>query len=259
MPMGKKGEKLLQMQAGQSLDPRFRIDAKFVDDEEDEEEYDYGKDQDANDVDDERQWQMNILEQVVGTKLDTTKNADKFHKNKKMLRYDPSKDDHQKFERTQESNKPKQKQNKTKDDDQAKKSSNSAPEVSKEVFYVVTDTLQQSLRTRGEGFSLLNMFGKSEQLEERDEQLKQLGNEKILVNNNKLEKSFAVNPFSYDSSSESESEEITKEQENVKPSVNDKSGNAQNKSKSKKLKISSESFFIPKNDIRLKGTSNFIY
>ncbi|KAM7349657.1 putative RNA-binding protein CG14230 [Cochliomyia hominivorax] len=269
VPLGKKGEKLVQMQAKQSLDPRFRIDAKFVDDDEDEDEEGEEKEekfQENSKIDDERQWQMNILEQVVGTKVDTVKSSDKLHKNKKMLRYDPSKDEHQKFERSQNEDKQikksKQKQNKTKDEDAEDKENNTttAPEVSKEVFYVVTDTLQQSLKTRGEGFSLLNMFGKSEQLEERDEQLKQLGNEKILVNNNKLEKAFTVNPFTYDSSSESENEEISKDQENIGPKDDDKTDTQNLKKSKKKPKISTESFFIPKNDIRLKeGAKFFIY
>ncbi|KAI8122723.1 putative RNA-binding protein [Lucilia cuprina] len=266
VPLGKKGEKLVKMQATQSLDPRFRIDAKFVDDDEegDENEADgkNGEKTNEDEVDNERDWQMNILEQVVGTKLDTVRNADKTQKNKKMLRYDPSKDEHQKFERSREEDaeikKGKQKQSKIKDsaaDDEGTKSGAPA-EVSKEVFYVVTDTLQQSLRTRGEGFSLLNMFGNNEQLEQRDEQLKQLGNEKILVNN-KLEKTFAVNPFSYDSSSESENEDTEKDQENLSPKEDEKA--AAKKSK-KKPKIATESFFIPKNDIRLKeGSKFFIY
>lgn len=257
LPSGKKGEKLVQMQAKQSLDPRFRIDAKFVEDDEDEEEANAQDTTNDENVEDERQWQMNILEQVVGTKLDTVKNTDKLHKKKKMLRYDPSKDEHQKFERTLEDDnklkKSKQKQTKTKETTADKSSAEATAEVSKEVFYVVTDTLQQSLRTRGEGFSLLNMFGNSEHVEQRDEQLKQLGSEKILVNNTKLEKSFSVNPFSYDSSSESEGDEDTpNEQENVVPKANEKS-DTQIKPSKKKLKIPTESFFIPKNDIRLKG------
>ncbi|XP_065365210.1 probable RNA-binding protein CG14230 [Calliphora vicina] len=268
LPQGKKGEKLVQMQAKQSLDPRFRIDAKFVedDDEDENEESEKNKSNDdaGDEIDDERQWQMNILEQVVGTKLDTVKSSDKSQKNKKMLRYDPSKDEHQKFERSREEDtqikKSKQKQSKIKDSGEDESASGAPAEVSKEVFYVVTDTLQQSLRTRGEGFSLLNMFGNSEQLDQRDEQLKQLGNEKILVNNNKLEKSFTVNPFSYDSSSESEGEEMSNDQENVGPKEGDKADTQVLKKSKKKPKIATESFFIPKNDIRLKeGSKFFIY
>lgn len=246
------------MQAKQSLDPRFRIDAKFVDDEEDEEgQGNQSTEKEMVGEEDERQWQMNILEQVVGTKLDTVKNTDKSQRNKKMLRYDPSKDEHQKFERSKEeqSKQKKMKQGKQQDATTTTTATEtSAPEVSKEIFYVVTDTLQESLRTRGEGFSLLNMFGK-DQLEERDEQLKQLGSEKILINNNKLEKSFSTNPFTYDSSSESETEEQT-EQENSSAKANesttDTTAVAAKKAKNKS-KLKTESFFIPKNDQRLKG------
>ena len=251
VPSGKKGEKLAKMRAEQSLDPRFRIDEKFVDDD-DEEVIGEGQNEE-NAVDDERQWQMNILEQVVGTKIGGVKSANKSHKNLKMLRYDPSKDDHQKFERTleTENQKNKSKLNEAKNEN---KNHVNTTEVSKDVFYVVTDTLQESLRSRGEGFSLLNMFGRSEQLEKRDEQLKMIGNEKILVNN-KLEKSFAVNPFSYDSSSESDGEEVTNDQENITPKAETNTTTVKNSKK--KSKIVSETFFIPKNDIRLKGMLAF--
>ncbi|XP_075156531.1 putative RNA-binding protein CG14230 [Haematobia irritans] len=259
LPVGKKGEKLLQMQAKQSLDPRFRIDAKFVDEDDEvdnEEENQYEANGKEEEEPSERQWQMNILEQVVGTKLDTVKSSDKNHKNKTMLRYDPSKEEHQKFERSKE-DQIREKQTNKKNKKEAKPTNEpvAAPEVSKEIFYVVTDTLQESLKNRGEGFSLLSMFGKSDQLEERDEQLKQLGNEKILLNN-KLEKAFNSNPFTYDSSSESETEEHN-DHENTQTNVND----SQNLPKTKnKLKIAIESFFIPKNDQRLKdGASFFIY
>lgn len=261
LPMGKKGEQLLKMQAKQSLDPRFRIDAKFVDDEGDEEgQENQSTEKEIAGEEDERQWQMNILEQVVGTKLDTVKNTDKSQRNKKMLRYDPSKDEHQKFERSKEEQSKQKKITQGKQQDATTtETETSAPEVSKEIFYVVTDTLQESLRTRGEGFSLLNMFGK-DQLEERDEQLKQLGSEKILINNNKLEKSFSTNPFTYDSSSESETEEQT-EQENSSAKANesttDTTAVAAKKSKNKS-KLKTESFFIPKNDQRLKGIYFFI-
>lgn len=239
------------MQAQQSMDPRFRIDAKFVDDNKDEEGDKEGLNTEGDDdAENEREWQMNILEQVVGTKLDSVKSANN-KKNKKMLRYDPSKDDHQKFERIREGVHIK-KERKTKDAVEFKNEQNAASTVSKEVFYVVTDTLQQSLRSRGEGFSLLDMFGKADQLDQRDEQLKQLENEKILVNN-KQEKLFTVNPFSYDSSSESESEEVTKDQAITGSKESDKANAKNAKISNKKLKIATESFFIPKNDARLKG------
>ncbi|XP_073835550.1 probable RNA-binding protein CG14230 [Musca autumnalis] len=268
LPSGKKGEKLVKMQAHQSLDPRFRIDAKFVEDDEEEEEEGEGeggahKAAGQKDGDNERDWQMNILEQVVGTKIDSGKRSDKDHKNKKMLRYDPSKDEHQKFERSKEEQAAKKtKQTKTKETTAGTTATaeTPAPEVSKEVFYVVKDSLHESLRTRGEGFSLLSMFGQNDQLEERDEKLKQLGTEKILVNN-KLDKMFsaAANPFSYDSSSESETEDLH-DQENSTAKANEQAA-PEAKSKTKnKTKITVESFFIPKTDARLKeGASFFIY
>lgn len=267
LPTGKKGEKLAKMQSKQSLDPRFRIDAKFV--EEDEEDND---DNEANDNEaepDERKWQMNILEQVVGAKVDTKpmpNDKSAAQKNKKMLRYDPSKDEHQKYEITnteseqqaaKKTKKKKAKDTQEESTEAAAEEAAAANEVSKEVFYVVTDSLQQSLRTRGEGFSLLNMFGRAdEQLEQRDEKLKQLGTEKILLNQNKLEKNFTVNPFSYDSESDdNDGDEDEHEQKGTaEQTLAGKENQKQNANKKKsKVKMPTETFFIPKNDKRLKG------
>ncbi|KAH8288109.1 hypothetical protein KR054_000825 [Drosophila jambulina] len=267
---GKKGERLVEMQSKQSLDPRFRITSTFVDDddeeeEEEEEEHEAERDEPAEPVESERQWQMGILEKVVGHKIiGANDNEGKPAKSKKMLRFDPAKEEHQKLMRQkqqqqQQQPKPKVSKDEAEVDDGGVSSSAPAP-VSKAAFYMVTDTLKESLNMRGEGFSLLDMFGKApdEEVAKRQDQLEKLGSEKILVGKtsssssaaSKLLGLSALNPFSYDSS-ESEDEEAKEAQ--PQEIGNENQAPAKKKSKHKKPKIKMESFFIPKNDPRLKG------
>ncbi|XP_017871623.1 PREDICTED: probable RNA-binding protein CG14230, partial [Drosophila arizonae] len=258
---GKKGERLVEMQSKQSLDPRFRITANFVGEDDDDQEQDEPE-QTENPQDNERDWQMGILEQVIGRKIDTaTATAAKVAKNKKMLRYDPAKEEHQKMVRVKDKDKEKVKQQPKQKNEMAQteeEGTKPAP-VSQSSFYVVTDTLKESLKTRGEGFSLLEMFGSSheEAVAQRQDQLEKLGHEKILVNKSNKLGLGQVNPFSYDSSdSEDEEQPQAKEEEEEQSQVakeNEKPG----KQKKKKPKIFIESFFIPKNDIRLKEGAKF--
>ncbi|KAH8387675.1 hypothetical protein KR093_008593 [Drosophila rubida] len=258
---GKKGERLVEMQSKQSLDPRFRITSNFVaeddDDEEDkDEEQEDQEQQEAGQQVSERNWQMGILEQVIGRKIDTDKkDAAKAAKSKKMLRFDPAKEDHQKLLRTKGSkDRPQQSQQPT-DEAVDEGADNAATPVSSSAFYVVTDTLKQSLKMRGEGFSLLDMFGSSheEAAAERQDQLEKLvGHEKILVNNKSTSGKLglqSVNPFSYDSSDSEDEDTVIQEP----ASMDSKENEAPLKEKKKKQQIQLESFFIPKNDIRLKG------
>ncbi|XP_014091264.2 probable RNA-binding protein CG14230 [Bactrocera oleae] len=259
---GKKGAKLVELQSKQSVDPRFRIDAKFVEDDEEEDQEQAetaAKTEKSSKEVNERSWQMGILEQVVGTKIDTTDNAQKAARKKRMLRYDPSKEEHQKLLRT--SNKEaqpaadavaqttagKKKQKKKQAEIEETTVADAGPEVSKEVFYMVTDTLAESLKTRGDGFSLLNMFGSAQVQDKRADELKKVSDAKILLN--KLDKN-ALNPFKYDSSSDEEGV-------NESPKHTAKDG-APKKSKQQN-KILLESFFIPRNDARLKEGAKFFH
>lgn len=273
---GKKGERLVELQSKQSLDPRFRITSTFVEDDEEGDEAAEG-DGDSGEqpepVESERQWQMGILEQVVGHKLTGAGDLEgKPAKSKKMLRFDPAKEDHQKLVRQKQTPQEKapSKRKATKDDEEAVHAGGaaaaSAP-VSKASFYMVTDTLKQSLNMRGEGFSLLDMFGNApdEEVAKRQDQLEKLGHEKILVCKtsaaSKLLGLATLNPFSYDSSdSEGESEDAPgKEQSQPQEVGNENKAPAKQKSKQKKPKIKMESFFIPRNDPRLKGKLHFIH
>uniref|UniRef100_A0A1A9VRC6 RRM domain-containing protein n=1 Tax=Glossina austeni TaxID=7395 RepID=A0A1A9VRC6_GLOAU len=253
LPTGSRGEKLLKLQAKQSLDSRFRIDAKFLDeDNEIEGEISQQGEEEQNNANDERKWQMNILEQVVGTKIDSEglHSEHRARQNKKMVRYDPLKDEHPKCERKIEEKDRLLQKTKTK---ATKLEEKPIAEVSKEIFYVVTDSLQQSLKKRGEGFSLLDMFGSNEVNESRETRLKEIRNEKILINHKKSEKSFQINPFNYDSSSTDDEEG----DENIALGSDNATSKTVNTTKKNKVNINTETFFIPKTDKRLKEGFNF--
>lgn len=76
---GEKGEKLWKLQSRFQTDKRFAMDAKFIDDDDDfrgeqaeHRHEDRGKakeDEEADDMEKERQWQFDILEKVIGKKL----------------------------------------------------------------------------------------------------------------------------------------------------------------------------------------------
>ncbi|XP_017016058.2 probable RNA-binding protein CG14230 [Drosophila takahashii] len=256
---GKKGERLVEMQSKQSIDPRFRITSNFVDEEEDEEEEEAGDQPEPEES--ERKWQMNILEQVVGHKI--SDNDGKQAKSKKMLRFDPAKEDSQKLVRQKQPKEEEEDLAKSKAKPKAKGAEGSEPApVSKTAFYMVTDTLKDSLNSRGEGFSLLDMFGSApdEEVAKRQDQLEKLGQEKILVGKASASKLglATLNPFSYDSSdSEGEDEaKAPKEEQDLEVSKENQAQPAK-KSSQKKSKIKMESFFIPKNDPRLKEGAKF--
>ncbi|XP_016975737.1 probable RNA-binding protein CG14230 [Drosophila rhopaloa] len=258
---GKKGERLVEMQSKQSIDPRFRITANFVDEEEEEEELQGSGDRSGDEPkpeDSERKWQMDILEQVVGHKISGANNNDgKPAKSKKMLRFDPAKEDHQKLVRQKHSKE--EEAPKTKDAKTGDSATVQAP-VSKTAFYMVTDTLKDSLNTRGEGFSLLDMFGSApdEEVAKRQDQLEKLGHEKILVGKASVNKLGldTLNPFSYDSSDSEDEAKPPKDEQEIEVSKENQDQPVK-KSKQKKNKIKLESFFISKNDPRLKEGAKF--
>lgn len=273
---GKKGERLVEMQSKQSLDPRFRITANFVGDEEgedgdeDKEEQNAGEQSGQAGEVSERNWQMGILEQVIGRKIDTASASGvKASKNKKMLRFDPAKEEHQKLVRTKPTSTSKDgKHDKDKSNKQLEpetaEATQSAP-VSQSAFYVVTDTLKESLKMRGEGFSLLDMFGSShdEAMAERKDQLEKLSHEKVLVNKSNKLGLGSVNPFSYDSSDSEEEAEMpeasldTETGKQTAAKENETPAQKKSKQQQKKKLVFTEPFFIPKNDPRLKGRNQW--
>lgn len=83
---GKKGERLRRLQDRFQGDSRFKMDSRFLEDDDDGESGDEKTKQVVkteeiiNDIEtneyDERQWQLNILESVIGKKVHTKSNKD---------------------------------------------------------------------------------------------------------------------------------------------------------------------------------------
>lgn len=241
---GARGAALMKLQAKMSSDPRFKIDSKFVD------ENDVEEDEPKANENSERDWQYNILEQVVGGNVSrVSQNQSHGKKKMNMVRYDPSKENQDHFLVQPKASEPHQHMDQ---DDQHISSQKEENKVSKEVFYMVSDNLSNSLKTRGDGFSLLSMFGR-DSADEDAQNKKSSSKEKILISKN--DKTGSLNPFSYDSSSESENEqENTTQSENVEEAQKTKSKKTK---ESSKPKLFVESFFMPKNDPRLKEGKSF--
>lgn len=221
---GKKGAKLMKLQSKMGLDPRFKMDTNFL---EDEGEEDHAEEEAPTEFD-ERKWQMNLIEQSLGKKVDySSMPMDGKKKQKRsMQRYDPSMEE--KFL--------KQKTDTREGGELGAKLANQAPEVSKEIFYSVTDDLSKSLKRRGDGFSLLSMFGSQVPESEDKEEYK----EKILVKKGDKPLDGAL---AFDSSdSEDEVAQLSKD---VK----------EDKKKGGKVKggVWTENFFFVDGDIRFKG------
>lgn len=198
---GAKGQKLLELQTKYKSDNRFKIDSRFRENEEEDSNKFQNWDQEEGD---ERKWQLGILESVVGKKFQENPEKDGNQKGgKTMTRFDPTKQDHSKFLAN--------KTNKVVEEE-----IDETPEiveefdeniVSKETFYKVSDDLGKTLKTDG-GFSLLNMFGTSNenQIEQDEYKEKELSKKKTL--------GFDKNPFKYDSSDSEDESGFTKK---VKP------------------------------------------
>ncbi|XP_055911491.1 probable RNA-binding protein CG14230 [Eupeodes corollae] len=239
---GAKGAALMKLQSKMSLDPRFKIDSKFVDK--------VDEDEPVKNENSERDWQYGILEQVVGTKFSNTTQGKDPKKNKlNMLRYDPSKENQDQFLIKRKQAEPMEVEEE--DDEENVIPQTKEKKVSKEVFYMVSENLSNSLKVRGDGFSLLSMFGRAAS-DENEVNEERTSKEKILIS--KTDKTGEVNPFSYDSSSESENE-----QESKPKIVEDESQTVKIKEskKSAKPKLFVESFFMSKNDVRLKEGKSF--
>lgn len=196
---GAKGQKLLELQTKFKSDNRFKIDSRFRENEEDDDSNKFQNwDQEEGD---ERKWQLGILESVVGKKFQEHPDKDGKQKGgKTMQRFDPTKQDHSKFFANKQIEKITAIDAEPIDEIVEEFDENI---VSKETFYKVSDDLGKTLKTEG-GFSLLNMFGTSNdgQIEQEEYKEKELSKKKTL--------GFDKNPFKYDSSDSEDESGFTK-------------------------------------------------
>ncbi|XP_021932092.1 nucleolar protein 8-like isoform X2 [Zootermopsis nevadensis] len=165
---GVKGQKLLELQSRFASDNRFALDERFY--ESDEEVCAEASDsvQTAR-VEDERRRQFEILKDVLGHPIPIKEDKKDKSKRVPMLRFDPTKPDHAKFEeKTEPKIKRKVPDNSTDKepkvvyDTKEEKIQNVA--VSKENFYKVAKSLKETLQKRDEKneFSLRKLFGASD-------------------------------------------------------------------------------------------------
>lgn len=202
-------------------DERFKLDKRFIDDDCKEDNNVTTENIDECDLQKEKEWQLDILENILGVPIqDTSKNKEtnkdvKFAR-KQMIRYDPTVSNHKEYEIIAEKSelpvKNVKKSKRTKDkkdiiDDTVK---NSITEVSKDVYYSVSESLSKSLKEGGQ-FSLLKSCEKEETNEKGDHEYNAL----TIDSSNQPKSHFSFdtkNPFKYDSSDdENDSKEIEPE------------------------------------------------
>ncbi|XP_055677474.1 probable RNA-binding protein CG14230 [Lutzomyia longipalpis] len=227
---GESGQKLLKLQSKFQDDKRFALSEDFREDDDEV----AGKV--VDEFEDEKKKQLEILEGVVGRPL-----AEKPKKTfQTMLRYDPTKKDHEKYVKKEED----LEHNKGKN----VKKTEAPVQVSSEKFYKVnTTSIEQSLKNGGEGFSLLKMLGRdAEPVEEADE-------EDLYETTASSSNLPPGKRFKYDSSDDEKSAKKKKTPAKIpKDTSGSKTGGKKNK-----RGLFRESFFIQSGDARLEEGGSF--
>ncbi|XP_061474035.1 nucleolar protein 8 [Rhineura floridana] len=143
---GKAGEKLMHLQSRFGTDERFRMDARFLESDSEQEGESKKVNIDEEELTLEKKKNLEILKNLLNVCVELPKpskqtaNARKF-KDMNTLRYDPTRQDHTVFERKPENANMESKAKKKKQREEAQK----LPEVSKEIFYDVTLDLKEIL------------------------------------------------------------------------------------------------------------------
>lgn len=149
-------KKLQALQSNFGNDKRFNLDDRFAEDEDNVETKNV---ESSSGPQEERDWQLEILQNVLGKPMKISRTDDAFEKRKKgMIRYDPMKSDHLECEvplQTHNPKKTKKAKKKLADNDV---DGEKPPELSKDTFYNVSENLVDTLR-QDEQFSLLKTFG----------------------------------------------------------------------------------------------------
>ncbi|KAJ3642318.1 hypothetical protein Zmor_025116 [Zophobas morio] len=236
-----EGQKLYELQSKFKGDRRFQLNERFLPDNKDSEPCSVNE---ACSLEEEKKSEINILEQVLGTKLRPKKQnlVPKSSLEKKMLRFDPTQSNHVQYQITAP-NKPNEVKIKQTHQNEEEEEEVQQPLVSKDVFYQVDNDLKISLQSQQE-FSLLKQFGKDEDMKSvADVEYEQ--SEEIIKNQNKFDLN-STNPFRYDSS-----DEEPDSSQHVEPV------NAQEFDKDN-VPFHSEPFFFKEDDFRFQDGSDFI-
>ncbi|XP_029851766.1 nucleolar protein 8 isoform X1 [Aquila chrysaetos chrysaetos] len=157
---GKAGEKLLQLQSRFGTDERFRMDARFLEsDSEEEAETNILKADEEEELAAEKKKNLQILGSLLNINLEQPKptkmatSAKKF-KDINALRYDPTRQDHAVFERKPSATEKESKAKRKKKREESEK----LPEVSKEMYYDIAVDLKE-------------LFGSSKSKSEKKEEI----------------------------------------------------------------------------------------
>ncbi|NXR73165.1 NOL8 protein, partial [Pycnonotus jocosus] len=156
---GKAGEKLLQLQSRFGTDERFRMDARFLEsDSEEEAETESLKADEEEELAAEKKKNLQILGSLLNINLEqpkpnkTATSVKKF-KDINALRYDPTREDHAVFER-----KPSATEKESKAKKKKKEESETLPQVSEETYYDIAADLK-------------DLFGSSKNKSEKTEEI----------------------------------------------------------------------------------------
>ncbi|NXU33479.1 NOL8 protein, partial [Drymodes brunneopygia] len=156
---GKAGEKLLQLQSRFGTDERFRMDARFLEsDSEEEAETNSQKADEEEELTVEKKKNLQILGSLLNINLEqpkpnkTSTSVKKF-RDINALRYDPTREDHAVFER-----KPSATEKESKAQRKTKEESETLPQVSEEIYYDIAADLK-------------NLFGSSKNKPEKTQEI----------------------------------------------------------------------------------------
>ncbi|XP_043499727.1 probable RNA-binding protein CG14230 [Polistes fuscatus] len=236
--------KYLKLQANYGNDSRFTLDDRFIEEDAEDKEG-----VDNCDIENEKEWQFNILEDVLGAPVAKKAKNEEPVKKFGMIRYDPTEDQHKKYELTKEEIKSSVKTKKKKKKEEIAEETNKDEPVivSKDIYYSVSNSLNKSLNQPGE-FSLLKTYGRN--IDETDNK-KNVGVYAKANEISKNKKSFfnfdSTNPFKYDSSddeNEADTKMNTTDYKEKKVSIN-------------LFGKDSDNLFFSMNDKRFKDALNF--
>uniref|UniRef100_A0A670YY92 Nucleolar protein 8 n=1 Tax=Pseudonaja textilis TaxID=8673 RepID=A0A670YY92_PSETE len=146
---GKAGEKLMHLQSHFGTDERFRMDARFLESDSDQEEKSKKSiTEEEDELSLEKKKNLEILKNLLHIDIDPPKcrklaaEGQKF-RDMNALRYDPTREDHAVFEKKPANTEKESKAKKKKKKEEAQK----LPEVSKDTFYNVSVDLREALGT----------------------------------------------------------------------------------------------------------------
>ncbi|XP_057312777.1 nucleolar protein 8-like [Hydractinia symbiolongicarpus] len=184
---GEKGQKLFKLQQRFGGDERFRLDERFAENGEDKQadKNNNSENMDSLDTDDlhqEKQMNLNVLEQVLGKSLDESGAKQKKNtRDKTFERYDPTSENHEKFEIAKKKETERQindsgdEEEEDEEEEEKKKKEgekkNMEPTVSTEQFFSVNKSLKDLFSgSKQETFSFLSSASNMEENEVQEEE-----------------------------------------------------------------------------------------